>query len=343
MESLVGLLDALPDPAVAVDRRSLVRAVNEGARAVFPRLALGNPLSFAVRDPDILLAVEAALSGAPGRMTEFMERLPVERWFEAHVAPISLPLDVHALLVLRETTTVRRADRMRVDFVANASHELRTPLAAILGFIETLQGPAKGDELARERFLSIMADQARRMARLVDDLLSLSRIELNAHVRPTARIDLAHVVGETVNALSHLAEERGVAIRLAPVPAGTSLVVKGDRDELIRVVENLVENAIKYGGSGGRVDLAFAFAGSPRNEITFSVTDHGPGIADVHIPRLTERFYRVDVTSSREKGGTGLGLAIVKHIVARHRGRLDIRSEPGKGATFAVTLPDAGG
>jgi two-component system phosphate regulon sensor histidine kinase PhoR len=342
MDAVDGLLDALPDPAIAVNRRSLVLAANAAARALFPRLVTGDPLAFAIRDPDILAAAEAVLAGDGARTAAFMERVPVERWFEAHVAGVATWGEPVALLVLRETTAMRRADRMRVDFVANASHELRTPLAAILGFIETLQGPAKADIAARERFLAIMAEQARRMARLVDDLLSLSRIEQNAHVRPTSTVDLAHVCGETINALSHLAEERGVSIRFAPLPAGLSPRVTGDRDELIRVVENLVENAIKYGGSGGSVDLALEAAAPARAEVTLTVMDHGPGIPEEHIPRLTERFYRVDVASSREKGGTGLGLAIVKHIVARHRGRLDIRSERGKGSTFAVTLPAAG-
>jgi two-component system phosphate regulon sensor histidine kinase PhoR len=228
---------------------------------------------------------------------------------------------------------------MRVDFVANASHELRTPLAALSGFIETLTGPARNDTAARERFLDIMEAQAKRMARLIDDLLSLSRIELAAHVRPQTPVELVPIVRQVVDALQMLARDRGVIVTIqAPKEP---LTVSGDRDELTRVFENLIENALKYGASGKRVEItlsrAFHVGGS--EEALVAVRDFGPGIAAEHLPRLTERFYRVDVTESREQGGTGLGLALVKHIMNRHRGRLTIESRPGEGATFTVRLP----
>jgi two-component system phosphate regulon sensor histidine kinase PhoR len=223
---------------------------------------------------------------------------------------------------------------MRVDFIANVSHELRTPLASLVGFIETLQGPARDDPASRERFLDIMRDQAWRMTRLIDDLLSLSRIELREHVAPDRRVDLRLVAMQMLDTLRPMARDRGVniAIDCSPEPA----MVLGHDDELSRVVENLAENAIKYGESGKRVDVALTRRGS---EIELSVRDYGPGIAHEHLPRLTERFYRVDAAESRGKGGTGLGLAIVKHIVSRHRGRLAIESEPGQGAVFRVLLP----
>ncbi len=239
------------------------------------------------------------------------------------------------MLFFRDLTSARRLEAMRVDFVANASHELRTPLASLLGFIETLQGPARNDPPARERFLDIMRGQAQRMTRLIDDLLSLSRIEMRAHLAPEAVVDLRSIVAQMVDTLSALARERGVDIKVE-LP-GEALLVRGDRDELLRVVENLVENAVKYGESGGRVDVALARTAG--NLVEFSVRDYGPGIAAEHLPRLTERFYRVDVAQSREKGGTGLGLAIVKHIVNRHRGHLTIDSKPGEGASFKVMLP----
>jgi two-component system, OmpR family, phosphate regulon sensor histidine kinase PhoR len=222
---------------------------------------------------------------------------------------------------------------MRADFVANASHELRTPLASLIGFIETLQGPARDDAAARERFLGIMRGQARRMARLIDDLLSLSRIELKEHLAPREPVALAPVLLQVIEAHGPLAAEAGVALAL---DGGASLTVPGDRDELVRVVENLVENAVKYGGSGGRVEVGLAAEGGFAE---IRVRDHGPGIAPEHLPRLTERFYRVDVTESRQKGGTGLGLAIVKHILNRHGGRLAVESAPGRGATFRALLP----
>ena len=244
---------------------------------------------------------------------------------------------VHAdavLVSLRDTTDARRIERVRSDFVANASHELRTPLASLLGFVETLQGPARDDAVARSRFLEIMGQQARRMSRLVDDLLSLSRIERSLHVPPDAEVDLAAVAGQMTDALAPMAADGKVTLRLqAPVP----VFVRGDRDELLRVVENLVENAIKYGGAGS-VEIGVERDGG---DGVLTVEDGGPGIPPEHIPRLTERFYRIDVATSRAKGGTGLGLAIVKHIVARHRGRMTIASRPAGGARFRVALPAA--
>jgi two-component system phosphate regulon sensor histidine kinase PhoR len=230
---------------------------------------------------------------------------------------------------------------MRADFVANASHELRTPLAALSGFIETLQGSARDDAKARERFLAIMQEQAWRMARLIDDLLSLSRIELNAHRRPDTPVDLVPIVRQVVDGLETLARDRGVTVNVAATDA---LTVLGDRDELIRLFENLIENALKYGAAGKRVEIKLApglsVDGEPEAQV--GVRDYGPGIAPAHLPRLTERFYRVDVAESRAQGGTGLGLALVKHILNRHRGRLTIESASGAGATFTVHLPTVG-
>jgi len=242
------------------------------------------------------------------------------------------------LLTFHDLTPLRRVEEMRADFVANASHELRTPLAALSGFIETLQGSARDDTKARDRFLGIMQEQARRMARLIDDLLSLSRIELNAHRRPDTPIDLVPIVRQVADGLQTLARDRGVTVH---VEAANALTVPGDHDELVRLFENLVENALKYGAPGKRVDITLMQGRSAEGaaEARVGVRDYGPGIAPEHLPRLTERFYRVDVRESRAQGGTGLGLALVKHILNRHRGRLSIESMPGAGATFTVYLP----
>jgi two-component system phosphate regulon sensor histidine kinase PhoR len=223
---------------------------------------------------------------------------------------------------------------MRVDFVANASHELRTPLASLSGFIETLQGPAKDDPGAREKFLGIMGEQAKRMARLIDDLMSLSRIELSLHLQPQMVIDLAGVVAIACDMLMPLAKEKGVTLEIKR--EAPRLDVRGDRDELIRVFENLIENALKYGAPGKKVEVTLR---AEADEALVSVRDFGPGIASEHLPRLTERFYRVDTERSRAQGGTGLGLALVKHILARHRGRLIVTSEPGEGAMFTARIP----
>jgi two-component system phosphate regulon sensor histidine kinase PhoR len=242
-------------------------------------------------------------------------------------------------MTFHDQTPLRRVEEMRADFVANASHELRTPLAALSGFIETLQGPARDDSKARERFLGIMHIQAKRMARLIDDLLSLSRVELTAHVRPDMQLDILPIIRQVGDGLEPLATERQVRIEMdlpeAPV------AIAGDREELLRLFENLIENALKYGASGGRVlvslTLATATEGVP--EVRVAVRDFGPGIAPEHLPRLTERFYRVDVGDSRAQGGTGLGLSLVKHILNRHRGRLLIESVPKHGATFTAAFP----
>jgi len=242
------------------------------------------------------------------------------------------------LMTFHDLTPLRRVEEMRADFVANASHELRTPLAALLGFIETLQGSAREDSKARARFLAIMQEQARRMARLIDDLLSLSRIELNAHRRPDTPVGLAPIVRQVADGLETLARDRGVTVN---IDNANAMSVLGDHDELVRVFENLVENALKYGAAGRRVDIKLGQGSSAEGEpeAQVSVRDYGPGIAPEHLPRLTERFYRVDVTESRAQGGTGLGLALVKHILNRHRGRLTIESAPGAGAVFTVHLP----
>ncbi|MFC0218862.1 two-component system phosphate regulon sensor histidine kinase PhoR [Pseudochelatococcus lubricantis] len=334
------LLAALPDPVVLIDRRGVVLNVNPAGRALFPLLVEARPLAFIVRAPAVLDGIETVLRGGGAVQAEFREHGSVERTLEAHIAPLLTgqgPLPEGAVLLIRDLTSARRLEHMRVDFVANASHELRTPLASLIGFIETLQGPARNDENARERFLVIMRDQARRMSRLIDDLLSLSRIEMNLHVPPSDTVEVGLLVRHMIETLAPLAQERGVtvALELAPMP----VYVTGDRDELLRVVENLVENAIKYGQKGQRVDVSVTKRKAGGEEVVIEVRDYGPGVAPEHLPRLTERFYRADVAESREKGGTGLGLAIVKHIVNRHRGRLDIESRSGEGAMFRVSLP----
>jgi len=338
------IIGGLPDPVIALDRDGRVLAHNERARALAPALRQGEPVSLALRMPELIESIGRALQSGEEQRVEYSERAPLDRWLETIVMPLRRAADAGrpdlVLLTFHDLTPLRRVEEMRADFVANASHELRTPLAALLGFIETLQGSARDDVKARERFLVIMQDQARRMARLIDDLLSLSRIELNAHRRPDTPVDLVPIVRQVVDGLETLARDRGVAVN---VEAADALMVLGDRDELIRLFENLVENALKYGAAGKRVDIRLALAAASQGEpeAQVSVRDYGPGIAPEHLPRLTERFYRVDVQESRAQGGTGLGLALVKHILNRHRGRLSIESAAGGGATFTVHLPAA--
>jgi two-component system, OmpR family, phosphate regulon sensor histidine kinase PhoR len=336
---LHAVIESMPDAAIVLDRDSRVVTFNAAAGVIAPALTRGALASLAVRVPEVVEAVRAVVAGAPLRSVEFSQRVPVDRWFTAHVRPLAGLPSAAMLLVFHELTQQRRVEEMRVDFVANASHELRTPLASLSGFIDTLLGPARDDAPARARFLVIMKTQATRMARLIDDLLSLSRIELIEHVHPDTPVDLGPVVRQVADGLQTLATDRNVelAVTLPEKPA----VVPGNRDELTRVFENLIENALKYGAAGKRVDIGFSSAPAPDGsaEALVTVRDYGPGIAAEHLPRLTERFYRVDVAQSRAEGGTGLGLALVKHILNRHRGRLVIESEAGKGALFTVRLP----
>ncbi len=341
-------VDALPTPCFVADGRGISRYINQAALKHYGDIKPGDPLSFSLRAPSLLEAFDrVSSSGAPERIN-WSEKVPTEAWFEAHIAPIYMPAAGEktgrrpdfVLVVIYDLTEQRRLERMRTDFVANASHELRTPLASLSGFIETLQGPAREDPVARERFLQIMQEQAGRMRRLIDDILSLSRIELKAHVKQGARADLVEIARHTKDALSPVALEQGVEIEIDI--AADEAVVRGERDELIQVAENLVENAVKYGASGKKVKISVKRADMEdvKSPWQLAVQDFGEGIPSEHLPRLTERFYRVDVDSSRMIKGTGLGLAIVKHIANRHRARLEIESSPGKGATFRVHFPD---
>jgi len=333
------MIASLPDAAIVLDRDGRVIAFNAAARIIAPALARGAAASLALRVPEVVAAVRDVAATREPRTVEFSQRVPIDRWFSAHVRPLGAAPAGMMLLVFHDLTPVHRAEIMRADFIANASHELRTPLAALSGFIDTLLGPARDDPGARARFLAIMKTQADRMARLIDDLLSLSRVELTEHMHPETPVDLVPIVRQVVDGLQTLAQDRNVEIKIAQ--SSEPMVVAGDRDELTRVFENLAENALKYGAGGKRVDIGFSerISADGAAETLVAVRDYGPGIAAEHIPRLTERFYRVDVSQSRAEGGTGLGLALVKHILNRHRGKLTIESETGHGATFTVRLP----
>jgi two-component system phosphate regulon sensor histidine kinase PhoR len=338
------LVAGMPDPAVLLDRAGRVIHLNAAAARLAPALRKGELAQFALRSPEIITALREAIATTEPRRATYLDHVPVDRWMELIITPVPVPTtfggtDKCMLMTFHDQTPLRRVEEMRADFVANASHELRTPLAALSGFIDTLQGPAKDDAKARERFLAIMHTQATRMARLIDDLLSLSRVELSAHVRPDTMVDIVPIIRQVADGLEPLARERQVVVEIE-LPEGP-VAIAGDREELLRVFENLIENALKYGASGGRIVVSLTAGqgsdGAP--EIRVMVRDFGPGIAPEHLPRLTERFYRVDVGDSRAQGGTGLGLSLVKHILNRHRGRLLIESVPKNGATFTACFP----
>jgi two-component system phosphate regulon sensor histidine kinase PhoR len=335
-----GLMEAMPDPAIAVDQDRLVLHANGAALDLFGSLRRGWPISLASRAPELAEAIAQALTTQTPQKVVLHERMPVERRLDAAVAPIRTTRhDRPALLIVLQDHSERdRLAQMRADFIAHASHELRTPLASLRGFIETLQGPARDDAAARERFLGIMSAEAQRMTRILDDLLSLSRVEMRVHIPPTGRIEIGEVVAEVVESLEPIASAVATTIQVE-LPPGEHFV-RGERDEIVQVLVNILQNAIKYGRQRGAVIVTMAEQDDGKQRhIEVAIADNGPGIPADHLPRLTERFYRVDDQSSREKGGTGLGLAIVKHILTRHQGYLKITSQLGHGSTFTVGLP----
>lgn len=361
------ILELLPEPVILVEadegEAPEIAYGNQAAREVFRIELTGAPLGAALRRPEVLEAIEDALATSANAEVAF-ETIGVQpRFWRAFARPLAAGSDGRRRLVvvLRDETDARRTERMRADFLANASHELRTPLASLAGFVETLRTHAKDDPAAREKFLEIMAQQATRMSRLVDDLLSLSRIELNEHIAPSGKVDLARTVQDVADAIRPLTAGRDVTVAIE-VEEGVGSVT-GDRDQLVQVIQNLVDNAVKYTPRGGQVRVRLQSAcgldaarepsrsgvglsllspdsADGQGYVVLRVTDDGPGIARQHLPRLSERFYRVE---GQRSGGTGLGLAIVKHVVNRHRGGLTVESAEGEGATFSVYLPAANG
>jgi two-component system phosphate regulon sensor histidine kinase PhoR len=339
------LAAAMPDPAIVLDQSSVILNYNAAARSLFDRLRQGVPLEHVDRDPGLIAAVSGAFENREKHTVRLVPRGGMGQRLIATVTPLGIgdqQRPLAALITIHDESEQHRLLEMRTDFIANASHELRTPLASVRGFIETLQGPARNDEAARERFLAIMADQAERMTRLIDDLLLLSRVEEKANLKPTGRVDLNDLIEDVVRSLTPFAEERNITIEVEP--AAGSLIAMGDLDELFQVFHNLVENAVKYGRDDGVVKIAMTRKTSTREEgiptrAFVAITDDGPGIAPEHLPRLTERFYRVSAEHSRRIGGTGLGLAIVKHVLNRHEGQLSVQSVVGRGTTFNVVLP----
>ncbi|NKB60104.1 MAG: PAS domain-containing protein [Alphaproteobacteria bacterium] len=335
------VLEGISDAVLILDSDRAVIVANRAARDLLGDNVVGRDLALSLRHPEALDVANKAIEGQDDGTAEIVMHVPVQRVFVARAVPLQMAGQPRFLLALQEVTAARNAEQIRADFVANVSHELRSPLSSLVGFIETLQNAAHDDEAARDRFLGIMSEESHRMARLIDDLLSLSRVEANEHVRPGGQLDIAAILTGVADSVSVQAEEKGMAIELIDLEAQPTIV--GDQDELIEVFHNLLVNAIKYGHDNTTVRVAVSTVDRiPEvggRGISVAVIDKGDGIAAEDVPRLTERFYRVDKGRSRSMGGTGLGLAIVKHIVNRHRGRLVIRSEVGAGSQFIVYLP----
>ncbi|MCR9086515.1 MAG: ATP-binding protein [Rhodobacteraceae bacterium] len=344
-EVISAMAEGMPQPVIMIGPDERVLALSPAAAATFGGSDLiGRHFLTVLRNPDVIDAVAGVLRTGARQETRFaISDHAQETVFRAACAPLPLGGRHGVMVYLEDTSSLEAAGQMRRDFVANVSHELRTPLTALIGFIETLRGPARDDAEARDRFLETMDREAGRMNRLVLDLLSLSRVESEERVRPKTRADLVDVLKSVALSLGPLAQGAGVRLELdLKVPAGPVL---GDQDQLMQVFTNLAENAIKYGASGGTVQFSLdrlahdPMLRGPAYEA--SVEDFGQGIDAIHLHRLTERFYRADSHRSRDLGGTGLGLAIVKHIVNRHRGRLKIDSEPGRGSRFGVVIAEA--
>jgi len=336
------LLNSIPLPAVFVSTDLRIVAVNELAKAMQPTVVEDRALVLVFRQPGLNAAIEKCVKTQDQQRAIYLHSDEgQETRYEVTCSFVQVGSETGVMACFQDVTHVEQAGEIRREFVANVSHELKTPLTALLGFIETMRGPAKNDEVARERFLGIMAAEANRMNRLVGDLLSLSRVEEDARMRPREEIDVGDVVATVVRNLRDVAADKGHQF-VFEKPVG-EVHVPADRDQLVQVFTNLIENAVKYGGDEGRISIDVTNVERDltlrKPAVRITVTDDGPGIDPVHIPRLTERFYRIDSHRSREMGGTGLGLAIVKHIVARHRGRMKIESELGKGSSFTVILP----
>ena len=337
------ILHILPDPVLLIDAEKQILAANIAAKNLLGDQIEGRALTLALRHPDILDAVDEVLNGAEQRQLRISLLDSVRRSFDIQIASLTgtTQYEADAVLIMHDMTAEHNAEQMRADFVANVSHELRSPLSSLVGFIETLRGAARDDEAARDRFLEIMDSESKRMARLIDDLLSLSRVEANEHILPEGNVEIRPLLAKIIDTLTARASVRNITIELPENNA--HVFATGNRDELTEVFHNLIDNAVKYCPENTRVrinveevDRIPDLGGAG---IVVIVSDEGEGIPPEHLPRLTERFYRVDKGRSRTMGGTGLGLAIVKHIVNRHRGRLIVNSTIGKGSEFKVFLP----
>lgn len=349
---LRAVLDALPEPVLLIGADRRIELANPAAVDLLGQGLEGAQALAHLRQPETVAMLEAGFArlasptapAGPFEARKIVSTASSETIYRLTVAPLAAEVGFSGLMVFfHDISHIEEAEQQRRDFVANVSHEMRSPLTVLAGFIETLRGPARDDPVARENFLSIMEREAQRMTRLVSDLLSLSKVESAEKVRPRGEVALSEVLHATLAALRPLFEDAGIKVDFTDLPEAPP--IPGDRDQLVQVFHNLVENAMKYGGNGGRIEVVMARAddvpGMNGPALRVSVRDFGDGIDPIHLPRLTERFYRVDGHRSRAMGGTGLGLAIVKHIISRHRGKLSIRSGRGEGSTFTVFLPCA--
>ena len=370
-----GVAQSLPEPLFILDSDGIVEHANPAAEEFVGSKSIeGRHFAAVLRAPDVFEACEAVVENGEAQTVEFVTTGSIERTCRAFIARLGQASSdagaskTRSLVFIRDLTSERRLEQMRADFIASASHELRTPLSSLIGFIETMKGHAKDDPAAKDKFLNIMQSQAERMQRLVSDLMSLSRIELNEHVPPKDKIDLSQIADDVIESLSPLFEKAEAIIDVTHDPDAAPLI-QGERDEVFQAVQNLLDNAVKYGGdppmiklrvgrgappplsvggepghkAGDSAEQTAARLGVPIDDLVYlQIRDFGPGIERADLPRLTERFYRVNIERSRKSGGTGLGLAIVKHIVNRHKGGFQIESRLAGGTAFNCSFLAAG-
>lgn len=345
--AMKSIVEAFDIPAFILDRQGVLRYANRASVQAFGEANAGDPFSFKFRTPEISNLVDATIENNTRGFLNYVDNTTPQRWYNVECIPVPKIRNLKILsepskfflLTFADISQIRKTDQMRSDFIANASHELRTPLSSIRGYIETLQGPANNDSQARDKFLGIMLGQAERMSRLIDDLLSLSNIEMKAHQPPCDEVDLSKVLKQTHSDLQPTAEKYGVDLQFSGVEQVMEII--GDHDELVQVFNNLVENACKYGKQKGVVEVSMdiaVFNADNKEAVRVVVQDEGAGIPENQVPRLTERFYRATGTEGKKPKGTGLGLAIVKHILARHGAGLEIDSTLGQGTSVTVTF-----
>ncbi len=341
-KSVKTTLNGLSVAVFVIDAKQIIRFGNIAAQQRFGIDAKDDALFNVIPAKKCQKAVQRVLEGETTVSLELTLQDVVPTTFRLIVTRLDAVLkgkDARAIVSLEDISHIREAEQMRIDFVANVSHELRSPLTSLSGFIETLQGPAKNDPVARERFLDLMLNDAQRMSRLIGDLLSLSKLQASERVAPQDTVDVESILRRVVASLEPISNSEETKVTLS-VPKKLPMVI-GDADELTQVFQNLIENGIKYSTRETEVEVIAEVDPSHDNQLRISIRDHGEGIDPQHIPRLTERFYRIDKGRSRDMGGTGLGLAIVKHILIRHRAYLHIDSKVGSGSIFSVFLPIA--
>ncbi len=339
-QTLFDFAKIISDSCIILNEDTNVLFANKSAKEQFSGLIMGKPLGFALRNPDLHLATKQVLkTGKPEKITIHQTITP-EKWFEISIALFKPKgrkkiSNKKIVLIMHDLTKQQRSQKIRSDFIANVSHELRTPLTSIIGFVETLQGSAANDIKAQKKFLGIMGKQAKRMSKLIDDLLSLSHIELSEHVKPKDKVDLVAIISNVVEGLQNQAREAGLNVKTY-LPAKPA-IIKGDENELVEVFENLIDNAVKYGEGSKTIKVKLAKISEKAGfDYQVNIIDYGVGISSKHLPRLTERFYRVNAETSRKKKGTGLGLAIVKHILNRHEAKMTINSKINEGTNVEL-------